>query len=492
MTISFNDVPANSRVPFLFVEFDASRAGSGEQAFRSLLFGQRLSTGAVAAGVPTQIVTAADAASAFGAGSMLHHMAEAYRRTDPLGELWVVALDDDGGGAAEIQTITVGGTATAGGTLALYVNGRRVAVTVSTGDAATAVAAAIKTAMDALGTKLSATAAVADAVVTVTARHKGLAPELDIRTNYRPDDRLPAGITATIATTGGATVRGAGDPGIPSAIAAIGDEQYNVIATPYTGPDDIAALESELASRWGPFHQNDGAAFGAYRGLAGTVAQGTTYGNARNSPHSTIMDCGKTPTPQYEWAAAVAGAVAAKGSIDPARPFQTIVLPGILPPEVKDRRTFAEQDVLLSDGISTYDVDQAGVVSIQRLITTSQTINGVPNAAYLDVNTPMTLSFLRANFRNRIRRKFPRHKLANDGTRIGPGQAVITPGIGRAEAIAWGREMEERGLIEDFDQFENDLICERNADDPNRLDWLMSPNLINQFRAGAAQIAFIS
>ena len=73
--------------------------------------------------------------------------------------------------------------------------------------------------------------------------------------------------------------------------------------------------------------------------------------------------------------------------------------------------------------------------------------------SYLDVNTPLTLAYLRYDFRNYILRKHPRHKLANDGTRYGAGQAVITPKVGKAEAIARFRVWEEQGLVENIDQF---------------------------------------
>jgi phage tail sheath gpL-like len=102
----------------------------------------------------------------------------------------------------------------------------------------------------------------------------------------------------------------------------------------------------------------------------------------------------------------------------------------------------------------------------------------------------LTLLYLRFTFRNRLLGRYPRHKLASDGTRFGAGQAVITPKIGKAEAVAWFRDMEELGLVENFDQFKTDLVVERNVADPNRLDFLLPPDLINGFIVGAANIQF--
>jgi len=67
---------------------------------------------------------------------------------------------------------------------------------------------------------------------------------------------------------------------------------------------------------------------------------------------------------------------------------------------------------------------------------------------------------------------------------------VMTPKLGKAEALGWFREMEKLGLVEGFDQFKADLVVERNASNPNRLDVLLPPDLINQLMITAAQIQF--
>ena len=88
MAVSFTQVPTNALVPFTYVEIDPSqRAGSTGAAFRSLLIGQRIASGTVAAAVPTPIGSALDARAKFGAGSMLAIMAAAFRRQNPTGQL---------------------------------------------------------------------------------------------------------------------------------------------------------------------------------------------------------------------------------------------------------------------------------------------------------------------------------------------------------------------------------------------------------------------
>jgi phage tail sheath gpL-like len=191
-----------------------------------------------------------------------------------------------------------------------------------------------------------------------------------------------------------------------------------------------------------------------------------------------------------EFAAAVAAVVALNANIDPARPFQTLALACVLEPAESDLFTNTERNLLLFDGVSTSKAS-GGVVQIERLVTTYQTNGaGASDPSYLDATTMLTLLYLRFSFRNRILTRYPRHKLANDGTRYGAGQAVITPLIGKAEAVAWFREMEELGLVENFDSFVANLVVERNGSDANRLDFLLPPDLINQFIVGAVKIQF--
>jgi phage tail sheath gpL-like len=187
-----------------------------------------------------------------------------------------------------------------------------------------------------------------------------------------------------------------------------------------------------------------------------------------------------------EFAAAVTALVALHGNIDPARPFQTLAISGVLPPAESDLFTISERNLLLFDGISTAKVASGGLVQIDRLVTTYQTNSaGAPDVSYLDVTTMLTLLYLRYSFRNRILTKYPRHKLANDGTRFGPGQAIVTPAVLKGEMCASYRTMERAGIVENFDLFKQHLVVERNVSDPTRVDVLFPPDYVNQLRVFA-------
>lgn len=486
MTISFNAIPLDLRTPGQYLEFDASRAssGAGVQPQRILVIGQKLPAGLASAGQPVRVATADQAVQQFGRGSMLALMFTAFLAANPTAEAWALALADNAAGVAATKTVTVTGPATAAGVVDLYVAGVRVQAAVASADTATAVATALAAAINA-NLDLPVTATPAAGVVTLTCRHKGEAGEaLDVRTNYRSGETLPAGLTVVVAA--GAT--GAGNPDVSAVFTAIGDDWFNTFVNPYTDTANLDVVDAALADRFGPLKMIDGF---SYTFRAGTFGALTALGSTRNGPHVSIAGLKGSPTWSPVIAASYAGVVSFHGSIDPARPFQTLPLPGVLAPTVNDRFTRTERDLLLREGISTFTVDAGGQVLIERPITTYQTnAYGLPDTAYLDVNTLLTLSYLRWSMRARIATKYGRHKLANDGTLYGAGQAIVTPKVIKAELISLFRDWEAAGLVENITQFIADLIVERDANNPNRLNALIPPDLVNQFRVFAGQVQF--
>lgn len=488
MAISFNKIPANLRVPGVYSEIDSSQAVSGVQLlqYRMLLLGQKLAAGTAKALTPVRVTSVALAQQLFGAGSMLAIMVEAALASNSFTELWVQPIEDSGAAAAAAGSLSFGGAPTSSGTITVYIGGKRVQIGANSTDTPASLATALAAAINA-NTALPVTAAVDGTTaskVNITARNKGEAGNgIDVRVNYYGES-LPAGLTTTIVALTGGT----GNPDIATALADLGDEWFQVIAMPYTDAANLALLENELTSRFGPMREIEGHAFAAARGTHSTLG---TLGDSRNSPHVTIVAAAYEPMPPFAKAAETAAIAAYYASIDPARPLQTLPYSYCLPAAESDRFTLEERNLLLYDGIATTIVNASGVMQIERMVTTYKTNEaGAPDVAYLDVETLFTLMTIRHDWRDYIKRKYPRHKLANDGTRFGAGQAVATPNTFKAEAVAKFREWEEIGLVENFDQFKRDLIVERNPSDPNRLDVLLPPDCINQLRLVANKIAF--
>lgn len=490
--VSFNAIPSDVRVPIAYIEFDNSNAVTGTPSPRQrvLMFGQAAGGNAVK-DIPVRIRSKSQANAAFGQGSMLALMAAAFIDANRVAELWCLP-QGNGEGNAENGNISLKGTATENGTLVTYIAGNRIAVSVTRGTTGAALADLLAKKINEQ-TSLPVTASViADsgdddthADVKLTAKFTGALSATDVRWNYYTGESTPDGIITEYMPSRESN----SNPDISRSIAGMGDLQYKYIVMPYTDEPNLNLLRTELQDRWGPVSQADGVAFTVLSGSYGDIS---TFGISRNDQLITCMGISGAPEPSYLYAATLCAVASQALHIDPARPLQTLTLPGRLPPAVSDRFTWSERNALLFDGISTFNVNDGGEMQIERLITMYRTNRfGDSDPSYLNVNTIATLSYLRYSLRTRITQKFPNYKLASDGTRFATGQAVVTPSVIRTELLALFEEWENAGLVEDFDTFKEELYVARNKDDKDRLDVLCGPNLINQFRIFAAQIQFI-
>lgn len=487
---SFNQIPADIRVPFAYIEIDNSGAITGTPVpeWKMLVLGQKLAGGSAAVETPILVTRPSEADPLFGAGSMLSSMIKSIKAANSYMETWVIALDDNPAGVVASLNMTVTGPATGNGTLNLLIAGIQVQVGVTEGDTVAMLTQAINTAINAVPS-LPVTSAVTDAntgTFKLSAKHKGeCGNDIQVIVNYYQGQTLPAGVTLTDGTLAGGT----GNPDITDALAAFGDEWWRSVVLPWTDTLNMNRLEAELLSRWGPLRMIDAITFSAYRG---TLGQSAAFGDARNGFLMSCMATNLAPQPAYLWASTYGVVSCVSLSIDPARPLQTLALPGILPPPKALRWTTEERDLLLHDGMATHAVAAGDVVMINREVSMYQEdAYGDPDTSYLDITTPATLSYLRYSWRQRIQSRFGRHKLAEDGTRFAPGQPVVTPKIIEIATLALFTEWEAKGLVEDYDKFAETLVVRRSPDNPNRLEALTHPDLINQFRIFAGQIQYV-
>ncbi|MDO8421565.1 MAG: phage tail sheath C-terminal domain-containing protein [Parvibaculum sp.] len=491
MAVSFPNIPSGGalRVPLFYADVSNAAAFTYQPGYRALLIGQMLAAGTADALAMVSCNSADQARTLFGQGSQLARMVKAFRDNDALTEIMCIALDDDGSGADAEGTVTVSGTTTAAGTIALYIGGQLVSVGVASGVAAAAVATAIGAAVNA-NAELPVTATVLAGEVTLTAKNAGtLGNGIDVRTNYRGSiggEATPAGIALAIV----AMASGATDPDIADAITAMGDSKFNYIVQPYALATELTAFQTEMndaTGRWSYARQLYGHVFTAKSAAAGTLL---TFGGTRNDQHGLCFGYYDSPTPTYEAAAMFGGRASRSLSDDPARPLQTLELIGFLPPPETSWFTLAERNALLFAGIATsYYV--AGRARIERAVTMYRVNEwGQVDPSYLDVETLATLAYILDFLKSRITQKFPRHKLANDGTRFGAGQAIVTPSVVRGELIAAYSELESLALVENVEAFKANLIVERDATDPSRVNVLYPPDLVNGLRVFALLAEF--
>lgn len=491
--IGFNYIPPNLRVPLFYAEFTNVAAGVSQPVQRTLLIGQVTVTQAA---VPTFVPSIAWAQGAFGVNSQLALMVAAYRANDPVGELWALPLTDVTGGTRATGSVVVSGTATANGTLFLYIGGTLVQVGVASGQSATTVAAAIRAAVNAVVT-LPVAATATTGTVTLTAAHKGtLGNDIPIVLNYlgaAGGQATPAGLTVSVTGMSG----GATDPDLSTIATLLGNTAFDFIVNPYpngTALGFTSALMSDSAGRWSYSSQLYGHVFSASRD---TVTNLLTLGGSLNDQHLTVLGVNSaSPSPAWLWAAAMVGAIAPSIKAQPNRPVQTLQLAGVLAEPRGQQIGFSNEQSLLTAGIALAQRIEGGLVAMVRAVTTYQTnAFGVADQSYLDTETLYTLMAVVRALKAAVTQKFPRALLADDGTALAPTPpgdtpVVVTPSIVRGELIAQYALLAEVNLVDDEDDFAAGLLVQRNPNDNSRLDVLYDPFLVSGLRIFAMQTQF--
>jgi phage tail sheath gpL-like len=351
------------------------------------------------------------------------------------------------------------------------------------------------------GATFTLTWAVATAdTVRITCKTPGVnGNDITLQLNYYGKiggQELPPGLTLTVPPRlgqGSGGVVGAGVPDYDGAIAALGEHEFEYVALPHTDSNSLFDWEQEFGfedtGRWGWMRQLYGHLFCAKRG---TYADLIIFGETRNFGITSIMGIEpEAASPTYEWAAAYCAKAARGLTNDPARPLQTLSLNKMLPAQPERRFILPELNSMAGVGIATQKTGLDNISRIMRETTTAQrNLYGYSDDAYELVTTLATLAKLIRNQRQAITSKFPRHKLANDGTRFGIGQKIVTPKSVKAELIAQYRIDEFNGLVEDVQAYKEHLIVERDPNDPNRLNVLYPPDLVNQLRIFAVLVQF--
>ena len=491
--ITFNNIPTTLRTPGVYTEIDNSRALKGllQNPHKALIIGQKESGGS-ASTLALKLITNDNAAAGFfGAGTTLDRMCRKFKLNNPNTEMWAIALSENAAGVKASGVLSFAGSATANGTIYLLLGGVQVQTPITSGWSATDVCSAVKSDINAntnLCIRASFTATQSRLYLLAVGSGE-VGNYFDARLNYYDGQVLPTGVTYVLSALG----TGSNNPTMADVWAVIDGMQFNHIIHPYGDAANLTTIENELTTRFGPMVDMQGFAYTATRG---TYASCAALGLTRNSPHQAIIGAYDSPSNPDEWAAVWGAQCAFNLNNDAARPVHMLTLKGILPPTQAsgNRFTRTERNQLLYDGIATWIVDSSGNVMIERSITSYRTnALGLADPSYLDIETMFTLIEIRYQYNARMVTRFilPRFKLADDNNPIPAGAAVATPSIVKQEVIALFTLLRDNGLIENLDEFIENVVVERDTTDVNRVNVLLPPDLINQFRILAGTLQFI-
>jgi phage tail sheath gpL-like len=465
--IQFLTIPSGIKKPGQYIEFNTRTAVRTLPANiqNVLLIGQRTSAGTVAQLVPTQLFSSDDAATFFGAGSILDLMAREAIGTYPYLNLFAIAVDDNSGGAARVGTVTAAGTVTGTGWVRLWIGQRYAQVSYISTDDGIDIATALKEQLDTM-TGLPFTYERASGVLTLTARNKGTQP------NHIP-------ITCEVSIEGGATLTwaqttvGSGDPDLHATggiLDTILPVRYHVIASSLNDETSLGYIADYLTIKSGPIEMKPEV---CWAGLIDTVANAETLSDAVNHERIFVAHLKACKTPPFQIAAACA-AVDASYS-DPAYPRDFAELPTVVAPGLLDRSSRTEQEALLNHGITPLEVGDGETVEIVRMVSTYQT-----DVSYLDGTTIKSLDYTRDAMRIMVRNRYQPGKMDADR------QKDL-----KEDLIATAKDLEDLNILENIEQHRDEFFVEEDLQNPGQLNAKIPAEVVKGLHVFAAEIDLI-
>jgi phage tail sheath gpL-like len=480
MAIAFEEI-VNLNIPFVYAELVRKPVltGTVKQPYQALIFGQKTAAGTANAEEILDIFSANEAKTKFGINSMLANAIDKYFDINKGVPLKVIALDDEGTGTQASGSVALTGTATANGTLSVYINGNSYRVAVASGDTNEDVASLLADKINESETE-QVTAVAATGTVTLTAVHKGtFGNELKIISNLNSDDATPQGISVAITDMSG----GAGNPDLTNVITILENNQFNLIAQPYTDNATLLLIDTALTDNFRATEMLDSF---CVVGVNDTVSNLTTKTDSLNTPFITILDNYESFSTGFEQAA---GAIATIGDIaqsNPGASYLNETLNGFISTGVTRLRT--ERNSLAGGGVGTIRTVGSRIV-FDRTVTTFQKDENLQPISIdnRDLRVFLTISFVRYAFILRMS-QFQGYKLGNDNDIFGAGTLVMTPNLYKENLTIVYQQLVTDAVCEDLQGFIDTLIVEK---DGNRLNSSMEVDIINVLLQQAMRINYI-
>jgi phage tail sheath gpL-like len=448
MSVNTPGLPSAWRSPGTYIANVPNGGGGGVGLLPTMIVGQMLTSGTAVPNVPVSVFSQFDCGFLFGAESMLAAMYAAYRLNDPNGYCMVTPVSDNVGGQQASWLMTLTGTATSAGTLAVYVNNQAASVGVSIGDTAAVVAGNLVTAIASLAsnpnTVLGVTASNTLGVVTITGIHKGITAG-DVQLSVgKGGEFLPTGIGVPSMVY----TAGTGDPDLTAAILAITPLSWSFLVCPYTTSTvntAINTLLSDTVGRWSPVQQNYGIRFAAIRGsLTTQVTYGGSVGSNKHMTTLGILDS-QTPIPN---ASAIFGGLSAMTSRSNVALPIVGELQGLDAPSLLSRLTRAQENVLLYSGVSPIRVDLSGNATLPRAVQEYQS-----NSNYLNVETDLMVEYVDMFIRSDLESVYKQVSLLADGNPVAAGSGAVTPSLILAHVWGLYLDLEALGVVQNAQQF---------------------------------------
>lgn len=480
-------IDTSNKVPraYIRVSLGVGRRSPGSAAIRVLLVGNKLAAGTMAVDTPVQAFSRDDARTYAGAGSELFMMAAAAFAAFPNVELWLLAVTESVGAAASSNAIKFTGTASASGTVQVWVGGRRCVARIASGDTATDVGAAVAAAINAQ-TDWPVTAANTTGTVTVTAKQKGPRGGF-IRLRSLQTDGAGLSHTAVNELLSGGTTPD--DP--QGALDAIASTRFHYIVTADSDSTNVPKFKTHCEGLAEP---ETGIRQHFWYASIDTLGNATTLSDAVNAKRGRLVwHAGADDTPG-EIAAATAAVHANRFAADRARNMDGETVPGLRPQySAADKPLNSELVSALNNGIMPLDHDGTTVRIVRSITNYSTDAVGNPDYSVLDTAHSEVPDFIADALEQNWLSEFQGFKLDND-----PPQGEITEsGVATPKTIkAWAYGILTTYaaggtgplLLQNVEAYKDQVVVELDSEAQGRANLVVPVDVVERFHQLAGDV----
>lgn len=459
-----NNIP-ETKIPGSYTEFNYYAGPNGLPANiqKVLLIGDKSSAGSLAVNKPTAVSSEQEAISLAGAGSVLMQMYKAAKKAWKYAQITLLRHAEVTGSAAT-WAFTFAGTATKPGKVSVICNGVEYAAGVKTdnldtvavdpddcGKVAVNLAEVINNTPDA---PFTAVATLDDSTptgeVVLTAKCKGAyvsaaAGGLNVSVSSEADGITVGTVTATA---------GVGTVSLQTALAAAFPERYHIIVSPVNDATNLGDLREHLDAAAAPLEQRGQRAICAMVSATASAAASAAIAKNYERLHIAAVK-NKINATVWEIAAGL-GAIFASNS-KPNIPMNGVAIPGLAIPDVEDKWSGEEQDVLLNGGVIPLVEDDSQLCIVRAVTTRTKNsgaewnkLNDTGVIASLDYFRDCILAMHRTKYNNKVIHAFLADALNEDN-----------------KAVA--SDLEDEQILRYIDDYADQFITQESKNVPGRM-----------------------
>lgn len=413
-----------------------------------LLIGDVSSAGSLAACKPTEVSSEQEAISLAGSGSVLMQMYKAAKKAWKYAQITLLRHAAVTGSAATWES-TLSGTATAAGIVSVIINGQKISVGVAKTDTAAAVATALAAEVNNTP-DAPVTAEAATAKVTLTAKCSGAyvsaaAGGLNVSVTSEATGITAGAVSATA---------GVGTVDLTTALAAAFPERFHIIVSPVNDETNLGKLRTHLEAAAAPLEQRGQRAVCAMVAASASAAKTEALKHNYERLHIAAVK-NKLNATVWEIAAGL-GAIFASNS-KPNVPMNGVAIPGLAIPEIEDKWSGEEQDVLLYAGVIPL-VEEDSQLCIVRAVTTKSNNSGVRFTKLIDTGVIASLDYFRDAILSTHKAKF-KNKVIH---------ALLADSINE-ENKKVAKDLEDEEILRYIDDYADQFITQESKNEPGRM-----------------------